>query len=137
MSIIEPSILLITLLGALIAQSVYFIIDDRTENNTPQDLRLKKYWHWAGGAIHVWFGYVMWRLFGWHWGLLTASITWYFFDGCINSFVLHKEWWYLGTTAWLDKLQHEIADLIHIDARTVSAILKNLFLISSILYFLI
>lgn len=129
---IEPIILLLLLLPALIAQSVYFIIDDRTPNHTPEDLKLKKYWHWAGGAIHIWCGYIMFRLFGWQWGLLTASTTWYFFDGCINSFVLHKEWWYIGTTAWLDKMQHELADLMHVDPRTASGILKNLFLIFSI-----
>lgn len=132
MKIIEPLLLLFSLLGALIVQSVYFLIDDRKENHTPEDLKLKKYWHWAGGAIHIWGGYIMYRFFGWQWGFLTASTTWYFLDGCINSFVLHREWWFIGTTAWLDKAQHEIADIFHIDARLLSAIVKNLFLIFSI-----
>lgn len=133
----EALILLAVLLVALFVQSVYFLIDDRTENHTPQDLKLKKYWHWAGGAVHIWSGYVMYRLFGWQWGLLTASTTWYFFDGCINSFVLHREWWYIGTTAWLDIAQRKIADAINIEPRLFSAILKNIFLIFSIISFLL
>lgn len=137
MSIAEPLILLTTLLIVLIAQSVYFIIDDRTVNHTPQDLKLKKYWHWAGGAIHIWFGYVMGRFFGWQWGLLTASTTWYFFDGCINSFALHREWWYIGTTALIDKVQRWAAKFFGIEHRLFSSILKNAFLIFSIISFLL
>jgi len=122
-------------IAALVIQMIYFLLDDRAANNNPLDLNLKKYWHWAGGALHIWLGYAISRIYNdWHWGLLMASLTWYFFDGMVNSFVLKKEWWYIGTTAWIDKFQQQVAKAIHIEPRLFSALLKHVLLIFSILY---
>lgn len=124
---------MVTILIALIAQMVYFLIDDRTENHTPRDLWLKKWWHWAGGAIHIWVSCAMSEIaHDWRVGLLTGSLTWYFFDGFVNSFVLNKEWWNIGTTAWLDIAQRYISGKLHIEPRLFSALLKHLVVITSI-----
>lgn len=132
--IYEVITLIITGLAALIVQMIYFLLDDRAENHNARDRRLKKYWHVAGGAIHVWMGYTVGRVANdWHWGLLMGAFTWWLFDGFINSFVLRKEWWYIGDTAMLDKIQRTIADFLHIEHRLFSAFLKLATLIISIL----
>jgi hypothetical protein len=131
--ILEAVILIITGIAALIVQMIYFLIDDREENHTARDRRIKKYWHLAGGAIHIWMGYVIGRMFGWQWGLLMGSLTWYLFDGFINTYVLRREWWFIGDTAWLDLVQRNVAGFLHIEHRLFSACLKHAVLILSIL----
>jgi hypothetical protein len=131
--IAEGIILILTGIAALIVQNIYFIIDDRVENHTARDRRIKKYWHWAGGAIHGWMGYVIGRMFGWQLGLLMGSLTWYLFDGFINTYVLQREWWYIGETALLDIVQRKAASYLHIEHRLFSASLKHAALIISII----
>jgi hypothetical protein len=132
--IAEAIILIITGLAALIVQMIYFLIDDRSANHTARDRRIKKYWHWAGGAIHVWMAYAIYRITGdWHWGLFMGSLTWLLFDGFINTYVLKREFWFIGTTALLDILQREIASFLHIEHRLFSACLKWVALILSII----
>lgn len=131
---IKAIIIIIIGAAALGTQMVYFLLDDRAPNHTTGDIKLKKRWHWAGGAIHIWMGYVIHLKYGWEYGLLMAAIIWYFFDGAINSYVLHREFWYIGNTAWLDIVQNKLADLIGIDARFMSAILKHALLITSIVF---
>ena len=134
--ITEAIILIITGLAALIVQMIYFLLDDRSSNQTVADYKLKKRWHWAGGLIHIWMGYTIGRLFGWEWGALMASLTWYFFDGFINTYVLHREWWYIGETAWLDIAQRKVARWLTFEPRLFSAMLKHAALLISV-YFLI
>lgn len=134
MVIAEPIILILTGLAALIVQMIYFLLDDREANHTARDRRIKKYWHWAGGAIHIWMGVVIGRHYGWEWGMLMGSLTWYMFDGFINTYVLRREWWYIGETAWIDITQRRIAKAIGIEHRLFSACLKHAVLILSILY---
>ena len=130
--IAEAIILIIAGIAALIVQMIYFLIDDREANHTARDRCIKKYWHWAGGAIHIWMGYVMGRMFGWQWGLLMGSLTWYMFDGFINTYVLLREWFFLGETALMDITQRRIAGFLHIEHRLFSACLKHAVLITSI-----
>jgi hypothetical protein len=129
----EAIILIITGLAALIVQMIYFLLDDRSENLTAKDRRLKYWWHAAGGAIHIWMGYVIGRMFGWQWGLLMGSMTWYFFDGFINTYVLKREWFFIGDTAQLDIAQRKVAAFLHIEHRLFSACLKHAALIISII----
>lgn len=131
----EVAILIITGLAALIVQMIYFLIDDRSENHTARDRRIKKYWHWAGGAVHVWMGYAVYRIANdWRWGLLMGALTWLLFDGFINTYVLRREWWYIGDTAWLDSIQRTVAGWMKVDHRALSAFLKVAALIISILF---
>jgi hypothetical protein len=130
----EAIMLIITGISALITQMIYFLIDDREENHTARDRRIKKYWHWAGGAIHIWMGYVIGDLYGWQWGLFMAALTWYLLDGFINTYVLRREWWNIGETAFIDIAQRKVASFLHIDPRLFSACLKHAVLIISILF---
>lgn len=132
--ITEIIILILTGLAALIVQMIYFLIDDRSENHDARDRRIKKYWHWAGGAVHVWMGYAVARIANdWHWGLLMGALTWLLFDGFINTYVLRREWWYIGDTAWLDSIQRTVAGWMKVDHRALSAFLKVAALIISII----
>lgn len=131
--IAEPITLILTGLATLIVQMIYFLLDDREANHTARDRRIKKYWHWAGGAIHIWMGVVIGRYCGWEWGLLMASMTWYFFDGFINTYVLRREWWYIGETALLDIAQRRIAKILQVEHRLFSACLKHAVLITSLI----
>lgn len=130
--IAEVIILIFTGIASLIVQNIYFIIDDREANHTARDRRIKKYWHWAGGVIHAWMGYTVGRMFCWQWGLLMGSLTWWLFDGFINTYVLSREWWFIGDTAFLDIAQRKVAGFLHIEHRLFSAFLKLAVLISSI-----
>ncbi len=120
----EPIIKIVTGLFALIYQMIFFIKDDRAVNHTKEDNGLKLNWHLAGGIIHGWMYYCISDSHGYRWGLLMASLTWLLFDGCINSFALRKEFFYVGKTAIVDRLQQGIAGVVSIDVRTISAILK-------------
>lgn len=134
LSILEPVILMITGIGVIILQMIYFIIDDRQLNHTDQDKRVKKIWHVAGGLIHVWMAYVIYRLFNISWGLLTGISTWFFMDGFINSYALYREWFYVGNTAYLDRSVRYIAKILSIDPRIFSGIVKCIFLTLAILF---
>lgn len=121
----EIIILIITGLAALIIQMVYFLLDDRTANNTPVDRRLKLWWHAAAGAIHIWMGYAVGSIaHDWHCGFFMGALTWMVFDGAINTWVLHREWFYIGDTAQWDIAQRWVASLLHIEHRAFSASLK-------------
>jgi len=122
---LEVIILIATGLAALIIQMVYFLLDDRAVNGTPRDRRYKLWWHAGAGAIHVWMGYTVGRIaHDWHAGFFMGALTWMVFDGCINSFVLHREWWFIGDTAQWDIAQRWVAGLLHIEHRAFSASLK-------------
>src|SRR5690348_14189661 len=115
---LEPYILIVTGLTSLIVQMVYFLLDDRTENHTTEDRRLKLWWHAGAGAIHIWMGYAVGRIaHDWHVGFLMGSLTWLLFDGFINTYVLKREWWYIGDTAQLDIAQRWAAGKLHIEHR--------------------
>jgi hypothetical protein len=133
--IYEVITLIITGLAALIVQMIYFLLDDRAENHNARDRRLKKYWHVAGGAIHVWMGYAVGRIANdWHFGFLMGALTWLLFDGFINTYVLKREFWFIGETAILDISQRKVAAFLHIEHRLFSACLKFAALIISILF---
>jgi hypothetical protein len=120
-------------IAAFTVQMVYFLLDDREANHTPVDRRLKLYWHAAAGACHIWMGCFIGRQFGWEHGLFNAAIMWIVFDGAINTWVLHREWWYIGDTAQLDIAQRKVAGFLRIDHRLFSACLKGAALIVSII----
>lgn len=134
MKTFEAIILILTGIAAFIIQNIYIIRDDRTANGSAADRSIKKYWHMAGGFQHIWMAYMIGRLFGWHWAPLAGSLTWYFMDGCTNTYVLAREWWFIGETAWLDKAQRTIAGWLRMDPRLFSACLKHAALAISILY---
>jgi hypothetical protein len=70
---------------------------------------------------------------------------WFVFDGAINTWVLKREWFYIGTTAQVDVAQRKLAAGIQwllnlidkhtvVDPRLVSATLKVSFLLASIVF---
>ena|SRR6478752_1725155 len=131
---IEPILIILIGLFALIAQMIYFIKDDRTPNIEPSNKYFNLRWHIAGGLIHGWMYYVVYRIYGIEFGLLMGSLTWLFFDGCINSFVLNKEFFYVGYTALLDRAQQWVGKVLHSDPRLMSALLKLSFFLASIAF---
>lgn len=131
----EPLTLAVLFALCLSIQMIYFLKEENSPVG-PAKLKFKKYWHWAGGAIHIWGAYTIYRLAGWQYGLFTGSLTWYVFDGAINTYAFNREWWYIGTTALIDQVQQWIGKLFRTDPRLISAILKNVLLLFS-LYLLI
>jgi hypothetical protein len=129
----EAIIQTITGIAAVTVQMVYFLLDDREANHTAVDRKLKLYWHAAAGALHIWIAVVIGRQFGWQHGFFCGSLMWYMFDGCINTFVLKREWFYIGDTAQLDIAQRKVAAVLHIEHRLFSACLKHATLIISII----
>jgi hypothetical protein len=121
--VIKAILLIITGVFALIAQSVYFLKDDRTANTDPHDRPLKTRWHIAGGLIHVWMYYVIADNYGVQWGLWMATLTWSLFDGFINS-AINREFFFVGTTSLIDKGQQWAAKRIGMNVNLLSAILK-------------
>lgn len=130
----EAFIWSITGIAAWTVQMVYFLLDDREANHTVVDRRLKLIWHAAAGACHIWMGCFVGRFFGWEHGFFNAALTWFLFDGFINTYVLKREWWYIGDTAQLDIAQRWVAGKLHIEHRAFSASLKIATLILSILF---
>jgi hypothetical protein len=133
---IKPIILIVTLVASLIAQGVYTLKDDRTANTDPKDPTIKKYWHWAGGVLHVWLYYVMSDSYGIGWGLLTAASTWLLYDGAINYWVLNLPFFNVGNTAFIDKMQNWAARKTGLNVGIISAALK-LTLLATAIYTLI
>src|SRR4051812_47669219 len=109
---------------SLILQMVFFLRDDRAPNHTTEDLHYKWWWHLAEGAIHLWMGATLSFCFGVQYGLLMLSLLWYFYDGAVNTWVLKREWFYIGTTAQVDIAQQQLAKKLKVDPRTLSAVLK-------------
>jgi hypothetical protein len=121
----EPIILLLSIIVAFVVQNICIITDDREQNGTARDSKFKKYWHAAGGFQHLWVMYVIGRFYGWYWSPVAGSLTWYFMDGLINTYVLRREFWYVGDTAVVDIVQKKIACFLRLDARLLSACLKH------------
>ena len=130
---LKPLLTILIGLFALIAQMVYFIKDDRTENNDPKNKGFNLRWHMAGGLIHLWMYCVIYSLYGIRWACFAASLTWLLFDGCVNSFALNREFFYIGKTAIIDKAQQWAGKISGIDPRAISASLKLLFFFGSII----
>lgn len=118
---------------AFILQMVYFLLDDREANHTAVDRKLKLYWHAAAGALHIWMGCFIGRWFGWEYGLFNAALMWMVFDGSINTWVLKREWFYIGETAQIDIAQRKVAGWLRLDHRALSAFLKLATLLISII----
>lgn len=129
----EPYIQTLTGIAAVTLQMVYFLLDDREANHTAVDRRLKKWWHAAAGALHVWMGVVIARQFGWQHGLFMGALMWFMFDGIINTVVLRREWFYIGDTAQIDIAQRKVAGFLRIDHRGFSTFLKCAALLISII----
>lgn len=119
-------IIIIIVVGvlSLIVQMLYFIKDDRTPNDAPKDKPYKLKWHVAGGVLHGWMYYVIADSYGYPWGCLMAALTWFFFDGVVNAYALNKEFFFIGTTALIDRAQQSTAKALRVDVRKLTAILK-------------
>lgn len=73
---------------------------------------LKKMWHrYKGGVQLVVFAYIFYttfqRSFSWFYAtgvtLVCASFFWLFHDGLLNTYLFKREWWWVGTTATIDR----------------------------------
>lgn len=127
---IEKIIISSLFIASAIYQMVYFIRDDRTLNTDPKNRKFSAIWHLTGGIGRLVTCWLLFRAFGWEWGLSAAVILWIWFDGAINTWALNKEWWYVGTTAQTDRLLQWAGKKLHIDPRALNAAIKALAIIS-------
>jgi len=104
---------------AFVFEHKYFHLEKTTKD---KKLRRKysSYWHACTAVMFVLIGVsfgdaVYWHLHDslnvWTWLFLVGrlcflflSIAWILFDGWLNVIVGWGYWWFVGSTAWLDKL---------------------------------
>lgn len=121
-------------LAAFALQNIYLIHNLADVRATPRDLYNKKWWHFFGGVQHVWMGFAISQMFGWEFGLLSGSYGWLIFDGLVNKYGLYLNFFYVGTTAGIDKLQQLIAAKLHVEVEKVSFVIKaTLVIISTVI----
>lgn len=108
-----------TAIGAAAIVCITWYIDVRTD-----------FARWEKGAVNhirgAWLrllGFIPATLLDWHSGLLWA-LYWPLFDGVLGVWVKKREidkfntipnhfsWWYLGTSSWLDRMQHRFKWLV-------------------------
>lgn len=133
MKTVEPIVVIVCTVAAFSIQMLYFLLDNKTPDTDNRDKFYKRMWHIAGGALHIWLGYVVEKLYGHGWGWVAGASTWYFFDGVLNTWYFHKPFFSIGTTAFIDRTQQWLAKWFKEDPTVVSAILKNTVLLLSIL----
>lgn len=122
----EPVLITALLIIAAILQMLYFIKDDRTPNTEDLNKRYSEVWHATGGICRLLTCWVIGRAYGWDYCYMALVGTWIWFDGAINTWVLRKEWFYVGTTALTDRSIRWIGMKLKVDPRSVNGALKGL-----------
>lgn len=111
------------------------ILDDRTPESDPNNLKIKKKWHIAGSIIFCYLAATAWYIWGWKYIPFTLSCFWMIFAGIVHEVALNKSFFFVGTTAKTDRIIRWISPN---NPEKVSAIMKSLALIvSTLLIFLI
>lgn len=123
---IEPILVTALMIVAAILQMLYFLKDDRTPNTENLNGRYSDVWHATGGIFRIAACWVIGRAYGWEFCYAALVATWIWFDGAINTWVLRKEWFYVGTTARTDRAIRWVGKKLRIDPRTVNAAVKGL-----------
>ena len=83
-------------------------------------------WHfWKGFNQIIFFG-LLWYVFGFFNAAMCAAMYWVLFDSSMNRFVLKQGFFYVGSTAFIDRMTRKLAIFLKIKAPIVSAIGKSL-----------
>jgi hypothetical protein len=108
MEIIFAFISVVLYILAFTMHEEFRILDDRTENNTPEDLKLKSKWHFFKGIVQGLIALTLCKAYTIGTGIFFACAFTVFQDGFLNKEVLHRPFNYVGTTAWLDNKLHKV-----------------------------
>jgi hypothetical protein len=119
---------------AAIYQMLYFLHDDRTPNTDNLSKKYSAVWHATGGVCRLIACWVIGRAYGWHWSFVAAVSTWIWFDGSINTWVLRKEWFYVGTTAKTDRFLRWAGTKLKVDPRSINGAIKALAVVIVLIY---
>jgi phosphotransferase system glucose/maltose/N-acetylglucosamine-specific IIC component len=99
---IAALILIVAFVIVITRHEALRLIDDRTENYTDEDIKLKKEWHRWKGAFQILVAVLISLYFGVFAGILFAALFTIVHDAYVNKEVLDKPLDYVGQTAWLD-----------------------------------
>lgn len=101
-------------------------------------------WHvWKGVNQAVWFLFMA-MMFGAPLALVNVAVFWLLFDGLMNTIVLNKDFFFVGTTSLIDRSLRSITNLLNkltsrvkitITPGFLAFILKALLTAGSLVYF--
>jgi hypothetical protein len=124
-------LIILNLVVSLGFYNAYLLLDDKTDENNPINKSLEKKWHFIGAYLFLSLsGTIYFFTREWKYIPFVLSSFWLIFGGIVHVVGLNKPFFYVGTTAFTDKL------LRYISAKNpdiTSAIIKLALLISSIL----
>ena len=118
----------VTLLGGY---SALLLKDDKTpETDLKQNLEIEKDWHFVGASLFVYIALSFWISFNGFYACFALSLFWLLYGGIVHTIGLNKPFFFVGTTAWTDKM---IRKVFSKNPELLSAILKILFLVISLI----
>lgn len=106
------------------------LLDDRTPNSDPNNLKIKNNWHAVGASLFLYLAGTAWYMFGWKYAPFSLSCFWTLYAGIVNEIALKKSFFFVGTTAKTDRIIRWISPKRTEEA---SAIMKISALLGSIL----
>jgi hypothetical protein len=111
------------------------IKDDKTPENSPDNTKIEKDWHRIGASLFAYLTITFWiHSYDFRFVLFGVSAFWFLFAGIVHMVGLKKDFFYVGETAYTDKLFRKVFPNNPILA---SKILKTaLFVVSALLFLL-
>lgn len=107
---------IIILLIILILFSIFngLIIKWKLSDNITKTTKLSKQWHGVVLMIHILSILLLYLLGGLLWGIIGIGINW-IIHNIIIALMLKQKWYYVGKTAWFDKMIRKILPFINFD----------------------
>lgn len=109
--------------------------DDKMSEDDARNAHLELQWHAVGAFVFLTIAYTFYRFIGVRAVPLSLSTAWLLFAGLVHVVGLGRSFFYVGTTAATDKIQQWLARTLHTSVQLLSAVLKILAYVASILYF--
>lgn len=106
------------------------LLDDKTPEDDPKNIKIQKGWHLIGGLVFLYLGLTAWYVWNWTYVPFTIASFWMIFATIVHKIGLNKPAFFVGTTAETDKL---IRKLFPENPERGALILKSSALILSIL----
>jgi hypothetical protein len=107
---------IIILLIILILFSIFngLVIKWKLSNDVIKSAKLSKQWHGVVLVIHILSILLLYLLGGLLWGIIGGVLNW-LIHNIIIALMLKQKWYYVGKTAWFDKMIRKILPFINFD----------------------
>ncbi len=83
---------------------------ERDYNIVVRHKEYSKRWHFWKGFNNIIFFSLLWFAFSRHIAFINVAFYWIFFDGLLNKMVLNRPFFYIGQTAFIDKIFHNSSE---------------------------